>query len=370
MTGKGNPMSEVRKRQGAIGPVADTPGGRRIGIGFGGGPYSVQRMAETVRLAERCGFESAWMTNDVGGRTPYVMLAVCATVTNRVRLGVAVSNPVTRHPVELAQTVATLDEACDGRAVLGIGTGASWRALISGEWANPIGLMREAVQIIRDLWAMPEARYRGVRVSIRDSDWVFPAGEPATIRTDIPVYIGAAGPQMTRLAARRADGLLIALGKFVPDIEDQVSLFRETASKAGRAPDSLEVGALITTAVVESSEDLEVLRRYVAFEIHRMSEDGWLRRGLDLEACRKIKEIYTSHTEDDSIVRYGMEPAGREASVYVTDAMLEPFAVFGSPRECAVQLDKYVAAGVRLPIVHPFGCDPERVIEVGRVFLS
>ena len=363
-------MSDAQDGQRTAGPVAHASGGRRIGIGFGGGPYSVQRIAETVRLAERYGFESAWMTNDVGGRTPYVVLAVCATVTKRVRLGVAVSNPVTRHPVELAQTVATLDEACKGRAVLGIGTGASWRSLISGEWANPIGLMREAVQVMRDLWAMPEARYRGVPVSIRGSDWVFPTGGPAAIRADIPIYLGAAGPQMTRLAARRADGLLIALGKFVPDIEDQVSLFRETAAKAGRAPDSLEVGALITTAVAESSEDLEVLRRYVAFEVHRMSEDGWRRRGLDLVACRKIKDVYARYADEDSVVRYGMEPAGREASVYVTDSMLAPFAVFGSPRECAGQLEKYVTAGVDLPIVHPFGCDPERVIEVGRIFLS
>ena len=105
----------------------------------------MHRMMGVARLAEQAGFESAWMTNDIGGRTPYVVLATLATVTERMRLGVAVSNPVTRHPVELAQTVATLDEACNGRVVLGIGTGISWRSLVSDQWGKPIGLMREAV---------------------------------------------------------------------------------------------------------------------------------------------------------------------------------------------------------------------------------
>lgn len=221
------------------GPTHSPPVLRRVAIGFSGGPYTVAQMTEAAPLAERAGFESAWMTNDIGGRTPYVVLAGIATVTQKMRLGVAVSNPITRHPVELAQTVATLDEACDGRAVLGIGTGISWRSLVSDQWARPIALMREAVQVLRDLWTEPEATFRGTPVSIRESDWVWPDGAPATIRKDIPIYLGARSPQMTRLAARRTDGLLLEVGRYVGDLRVQIEMFRQAAKKADKDPGTL-----------------------------------------------------------------------------------------------------------------------------------
>lgn len=343
---------------------------RRIGIGFGGGPYTVQQMTEAVRLAEQSGFESAWMTNDIGGRTPFVTLACWAMVTERVRLGVAVTNPCARHPVEIAQTMATLDEASNGRVVLGIGTGASWRSLISGRWDKPIGLMKETIQVIRGLWAEPETTYRGVPVSIRDSDWVWPNAPPASFREDIPIYMGAGGPQMTRLAARRADGLLIAMGKFVPNIAAQVEMFRATAKGAGRDPGELEIAPLIMTYVAESEGELDVMRRIIAFETHRLTEDVALRQEFEPEAFRQIKEIYARHEGEGGVVKYGREPAAYEAAPYVTQTMLETFAVVGTPAQCQRQLERYVEAGVTLPVLVPLGCDVRLAIEVGQAFVS
>ena len=69
-------------------------------------------------------------------------------------------------------------------------------------------------------------------------------------------------------------------------------------------------------------------------------------------------------------VLYGNEPAAYEAAPHVTRAMLEAFGVVGTPQDCARQLEKYVAAGVTLPILLPLGCAIEPVIEVGRAFLS
>ena len=351
-------------------PLPSTQARRKIGIGFGGGPYTVQQMTEAVQVAERRGFDSAWMTNDIGGRTPYVVLATWATVTESIRLGVAVSNPVTRHPVELAQTVATLDEACNGRTVLGLGTGISWRSIISDQWAKPIGLMREAMQVLRELWAEPETTYRGTPVSIRESDWVWPDGPPASIRKDIPIYMGARSPQMTRLGARRADGLLLELGRHVQDLEAQVAMFRATAEQAGRDPDALEVGALISTCAVQGERELEVMRRLAAFQTHRLTEKEAHRRGIEPDAFRQIKDTYARHATPSGRVMYGNEPAAYEAAPNVTQAMLRAFAVVGTPDECARQLKRYVAAGVTLPILLPTACDIGPVIEAGTAYRS
>lgn len=343
---------------------------RRVAIGFLGGPYTVQAMTETVRLAEQRGFESAWASNDIGGRDPYVALASWAMATERLRLGVAASNPYTRHPVELAQTIATLDEASLGRAILGLGTGASWRSLIADRWDKPIGALKEAMQVLRELWARPDTTYRGVPVSIRDSDWVWPTETTSVFRQQIPIYLGASGPQMTRLAARAADGLLIALFKFRSSLQAQARLFRETAAQAGRDPTQLDIAPLIGVWVAGAGDDLQVMRRTIAFEISRLSETVAAEKQIDLEAFRQIKAIYARHAGAGGIVKYGREPAAYEAAPYVSLSMLKAFAIVGSLEECVEQVEPYLAAGATLPILTPLGCDARLVVEVGRRFLE
>jgi alkanesulfonate monooxygenase SsuD/methylene tetrahydromethanopterin reductase-like flavin-dependent oxidoreductase (luciferase family) len=56
---------------------------------------------------------------------PYVELALAARDTTRLRLAVAVTNPVTRHPAVTASAIATLQIESGGRAVLVLGRGDS-----------------------------------------------------------------------------------------------------------------------------------------------------------------------------------------------------------------------------------------------------
>lgn len=343
---------------------------RQVGLGFLGGPYTVQEMTDYVRLAERRGFDSAWASNDIGGRDPFISLGNWASATERIQLGVCVTNPYTHHPVEIAQTIATLDEASRGRAILGIGTGASWRSLIAKQWTRPIGEMKESIQVIRELWSQPETLYQGVHVSIRDSDWIWPDAQPATFRKDIPIYIGAAGPQMTRLAARTADGLTIALFKFRSHIREQVNHFRTTAEQAGRDPDSLVVAPLVGIWVARTDGELDIMRRVIAFELSRLTEQLAEQQGIDIPAFRKIKDIYNKNADAGGVVKYGREPAAYEAAHYVTREILEIFAIVGTPEECVRQVDRYVAAGATLPILTPLGCDVRLVVEVGARYLQ
>ena len=206
---------------------------RKIGICFTGGPYTVEQSIEYVCLAEQAGFDSAWGCDDIGGRDPFIPLTGWALATERIGLGVGVTNPYTRHPVSIAATIATLDEVSHGRAILGLGTGASWRSLIAPLWVKRVGYMRESIRVIRDLWARDEAFYRDTPVSLRDSLWVWPDGPLATFRSDIPVYVGAGGPQMRRLTAKIADGLLLPMGKFTGDIRKSIEVGRMFSQKKG-----------------------------------------------------------------------------------------------------------------------------------------
>jgi 5,10-methylenetetrahydromethanopterin reductase len=349
-----------------------TPGGKRkIGILFTGGPHTVQQTIEYVRMAERCGYDSAWAADDIGGRDPFVHLASWATATHNIRLGVAVANPYTRHPISIAQILATLDEASNGRAVLGLGNGDSWKEFISNRWDKPIRTMKETVQFLRNVWREPDTTYQGIRVSLRESLWVWPDTEQANFRKSIPIYIGATGPQMTATAGRIADGLIIEMSRLLSDMEHQVRIFQEAALKEGRQPENLDIAPLIKISVVENEAEQAVIRRIVAFEIARLSEEVALQQGFEIGPFRKIKSIYASFLNDQGgPLEHGNESAGHIAAAWVTQRMLDALAVVGDADRCLSLLERYPRLGLNLPLLIPLGCDPYKVIEVGQAYIT
>ena len=73
-----------------------------------GFPIPYRTVALAVQ-AERWGFDGLLLAdseNLVGD--PYVELALAAQATERLRLGPAVTNPLTRHPAVTASAIATL----------------------------------------------------------------------------------------------------------------------------------------------------------------------------------------------------------------------------------------------------------------------
>ena len=99
--------------------LRDNPGGIR-------GVLSDTR--SMVRLAEDIGFDAAWFaehhfTNNSISTSPMLVASHMAAVTSRIRLGAAVLVLPLYHPLRLAQEIAFVDQASDGRVVIGIGPG-------------------------------------------------------------------------------------------------------------------------------------------------------------------------------------------------------------------------------------------------------
>ena len=84
-----------------------------------------EEFVNAVREVENLGY-SAMMLSDhlVHQFAPISALSVAAAVTSTLRIGTFVFNNDLRHPVVLAQELATLDRLSDGR--LEIGMGAGW----------------------------------------------------------------------------------------------------------------------------------------------------------------------------------------------------------------------------------------------------
>src|SRR3569832_2928648 len=82
--------------------------------------------ARHAAAAEKAGFDGFGVVDsqNLAGDC-YVALAMAAAAASRIKLGTAVTNPLTRHAAVTASAIATVQAESGGRAVLGIGRGDS-----------------------------------------------------------------------------------------------------------------------------------------------------------------------------------------------------------------------------------------------------
>ena len=74
--------------------------------------------------AEAHGLDSVWIGDSLLAKPRHDALSLIAAIagrTRRVKLGTAVLLPALRNPVLLAHQVATIDQICEGRLILGVG---------------------------------------------------------------------------------------------------------------------------------------------------------------------------------------------------------------------------------------------------------
>src|SRR5208337_4252327 len=127
---------------------------RQIGIGYVSGWSPTREMVEYGKLAEKSGFQSAWVAEHTFFRDAFSSLGALALATERIKLSTSIVNIYTRNPVQMAMDVATINELSHGRAILGIGLSNPLRlAKLGITITKPLDAMREYAKIIRDLLA-------------------------------------------------------------------------------------------------------------------------------------------------------------------------------------------------------------------------
>src|SRR3954470_24742869 len=193
--------------------------------------HSLDRTVALTRQAEEAGFGYGWLFDShVLWREPYVLLALMAQATQRLRLGTCVTNPATREPSVTASTLAVLNEVSGGRMDLGIGRGDSARRVL-GKPPTTMATLEEAIRVIRDLVEGRTVEYEGTELQL-----------PWTGSWKLPVWVAGYGPMALAMTGRVADGLILQLAD--PDlIRWFVGQARQAAAAAGRDPASIQVQA-------------------------------------------------------------------------------------------------------------------------------
>jgi alkanesulfonate monooxygenase SsuD/methylene tetrahydromethanopterin reductase-like flavin-dependent oxidoreductase (luciferase family) len=80
-----------------------------------------KEIVEVVQEAESLGHESVWV-GESRGRDGFTWLTQLACHTKTIKLAPGITPVYSRSPALIAQTVASLDEIAEGRAILGLGT--------------------------------------------------------------------------------------------------------------------------------------------------------------------------------------------------------------------------------------------------------
>ncbi len=280
------------------------------------------------------------MPEDTAYPAAFSSLGAIAAVTKTIRIGTAVVNPYTRHPVLLGMEMAALDQVSNGRAILGLGGGIRlWIETQMGiPHERPVAAMRDTVAIIRRLFAGEPVEYQGR---------VFSAGAGIRFdlvpeRADLPIYLGATGPKALELAGEVADGILPFFGdpQAVARAGERV---RVGAERAGRAAGDIDLGALLFTSVAEDDRAArDAVKPLLATFF------GWFATQPDLS-------LFTDHGlthADVEVIRDGYA-RGELHYELVSEAMIDHFTVAGSPERCREKVIRLIEAGVTTAVFSP-----------------
>ncbi len=146
-----------------------------------------------------------------GPHDVFLPLTLAAATGLDVYTNVAIAFP--RSPMHLAHVAWDMQRLTHGHFALGLGTQvrAHVERRYGSTWSSPAARMREWMAAIRATWDAWEGKapldFRGEHTT---HTLMTPAFDPGPLDTPRPpIWLGALGPLMTRLALTEADGLLI-----------------------------------------------------------------------------------------------------------------------------------------------------------------
>ncbi|MFN7931408.1 MAG: LLM class flavin-dependent oxidoreductase [Blastocatellia bacterium] len=335
---------------------------------------SMEPLDETIRMAkalDKAGLDILWMAeaypwwrkHSMEARSSTALTAIIARETQNITIGWGIISPYTRHPMQIAMEARVMQEAAgENRFLLGLGASKIFMKEsaqgAAGTEASPAVVMREAIEIIRELMGGKEVNYQGKAFSA-----VAPAlkDDAHTPRGCPPIYVGATGPVLQRLAGSHAEGLLTASITTPAFVKYAHGNMEEGARKVGKDPSNLDLGSTIVASIGKDSRvgkegAREIAAMYLANKVQNIqgSADVLLQlAGLTREELQPIADA--------------MDQGGRKAAArMVTDEVFEKvFPIAGTPDECSARIEEFRQAGCTNIMLELWGDERE---EQARLF--
>ncbi len=343
----------------------EAPGGIEFGV-----PGQIMPPADAaVRFARRSedeGFDAVWWPDHLMGWhpdsmwtpdltpladvqpnphvyfDPAVMMGVVGAATERIRVGVCVTDLIRRHPALAAQTALTLDHVTKGRAIIGLGSGEQLNATPYGmPFDSPVARLSEGIDVMRLLMSAEgpvdfDGRFHTLERAVLG---LCPFGSAPP-----EIWTAAHGPRMLRLTGEKADGWLPT--KLGPSVyRTALRAIRESAEKAARDPEAITPGML---GYVLMGPDAET--------VQRLTEAPLVRALCVLLPAQVFRDLgvegpYPADSGSSGFHDFIPTAIDRAESLRVIDAIpaavVRHYAFCGTPDEVAEQVREYVDEGLR-----------------------
>jgi alkanesulfonate monooxygenase SsuD/methylene tetrahydromethanopterin reductase-like flavin-dependent oxidoreductase (luciferase family) len=257
--------------------------------------YPTQRImaehAEQVRLADQAGFECAWFaehhfSNYCTCPSPLLMVAHCAGITERIKLGTAIVVTPLYEPSRLLAEIGMTDALTGGRLVLGVGSGYQPYEFerFGVDIAKNQEMMAEFLEIMELAFTRTTFTYEGkhyrypeTQISARPVD-----GVPE-------IWVAGDNPKGHALAARNGYVPMFT-GRWggAAYIGEMATKVRDGFAKEGKDPTSVPIGVQRFLCITESrAESLD----YIDNARHQMRLASALRRRAEVMNDGMMTEV-------------------------------------------------------------------------------
>ncbi len=287
---------------------------------------------ESVKAIEASGYDRAWLVDSqMLWEDGFVYMAHGLAATDRIQFGTAVSNTITRHYSVCASTAATLAKLHPGRAILGLGRGDSAiRTLGYKQLAT--AKMETAMHKIKALMAGETVDEGGMEVRIR---WA---------NEHVPLMYAATGPRNLRLGGALADIVMLQVGTHPAAVRWAIDHVHAGAEAAGRSPGDVEIALLCGLWVSDDRDEaLDKTRWSAACAANHL--DDVVSRVPDHGMPAELTEIVAVKREHYDYYE-GHLDSSADHTDFLTDELIDTFAIAGNGAHCRARLDELAGLGV------------------------
>jgi phthiodiolone/phenolphthiodiolone dimycocerosates ketoreductase len=273
---------------------------------------------------------------------PLIMMGVVGAQTQRVKVGVVVTDLIRRNPAMAAASALTLDHVTRGRAIIGLGSGEKLNITPYGmSFEKPVARLSEGIDVMRLLWeADGPVDYQGTFHTLEKAVLGLQpyGGRPPEIWT------AAHGPRMLRLTGAKADGWL-PTKMTAADYGKSLTVINQAAEDAGRDPAHFTPGML---GYILMGPDEEAVRRLI--------EAPLVRALCVLLPSQVFRDLGVEPPLEGGPHGSGFHDfiptaVDRAESLRIIDAIpsqvVRHYAFCGTPAQVAEELAEYRANGLR-----------------------
>ncbi|MHA1136428.1 MAG: LLM class flavin-dependent oxidoreductase [Candidatus Thorarchaeota archaeon] len=319
-------------------------GFKELGVAMTG-VFPVHEAVELAKVAEQSGLGSAWFAEDYFFRGGIPYMAAAAMATEKIRIGLGVVNPYSRHPALIAMEFATLDEMSNMRTVFGLGSGVPyWMQQMGIYDKKPLSRTRACVDLVRKIMTGENINHEDKFFSAKDIKLVF---EP--VRKSAPIYLAFEGPKGLALSGEIGDGVILSIFSTPAYVKFAWERVAIGAEKVGKSLDDYEMVAYMPMVI---NDDLDKA----------------------INTAREFSKLYLPHSQPGGplMSHAGVKPEDTQAmfeasgkgddallSELITEDMVKELCLVGDKEACIKRLQEMVDAGANTIVAFPVpGTEP------------